>query len=140
MAGDCHLLCLGSGTSPLIVIEERRWFCDRNVVVRIEVPGRGLPVAVRRLVLKHQHERLGLVSLFFHPFQSEVRDDVSRVADVFDSSVVFAVAVRILVIAVGKAVSIVCVVFLIGDFTGSVLVGSLKQVEVILYENSILSR
>ena len=85
----------GEGSTP-VIIEEGRGFGQRNVVVLVQELGSGLPVAVRCLVLKHQHERLSLVSLVLHPFQCEVRDDVSRVANVFDSSVVFAVPVRIL--------------------------------------------
>ena len=38
-----------------------------------------MPVAVRCLVLIHEHERLFLIPLVFHPIQSKVGDDISGV-------------------------------------------------------------
>ena len=63
-----------------VVVEQRLRLGDRHVLVLIEVPRGRLPVAVRRLVLIHQEERLVLVALVLQPVEGHVGDDVGRVA------------------------------------------------------------
>ena len=60
------------------VVEERRRFRVDAILVEAEVLDIGLPLAVRRLVLTHEHERLGLVALG-NPIEGKVGDDVGDV-------------------------------------------------------------
>ena len=60
------------------IVEERRRFRVDAILVEAEVLDIGLPLAVRRLVLAHEHEGLGLVALG-NPIKGEVSDDVGDV-------------------------------------------------------------
>ena len=78
--GDRHLLLPGRLAAATPVVEQRRRLRDLHVVVQGEVVGTGLPVAVWRLVLEHQEERLVVLARLLQPGQREVREDVGGVA------------------------------------------------------------
>ena len=80
---DGHRLVRGSLGAPGVIVPKRLRLGDLHVVKRVEVSRSGLPVAVRRLVLEHQHERLVALALVLQPLKPLVGDDVGRVADVF---------------------------------------------------------
>ena len=46
-------------------------------------------------MLVHQHKRLVLVPLVFHPFQGKVGDDISRISDMLDHFVVLSVPILV---------------------------------------------
>ena len=58
-----------------VVVEERRRLRVDAILVEAEVLDVGLPLAVRRLMLAHQHEGLGLIALG-DPIKREVRHDI----------------------------------------------------------------
>ena len=70
--------------APGVVVEERRRLGIAAIVVVAQVPDRGQPLAVRRLVLAHEQERLGFVAVL-QPVEGEIGDDVGGVTLVFDA-------------------------------------------------------
>ena len=66
-----------------VVVEQRRRLGIVPVVVVAQVSQGGLPVAVGRLVLAHQQERLRPVALL-EPVEARVGDDVGHVALMLD--------------------------------------------------------
>ena len=73
-----HVLITRRDAASGIIVEERRRFGINAIVVEAEVTERRRPFAVRRLMLRHQHERLRLVAPL-QPVEGHVRDDVGRV-------------------------------------------------------------
>ena len=76
-----HLLHPACAGASLPVVEERRRLGQVDVVEVVEVLRPRLPVAVRRLVLEHQHEGPVGVALFPQPLQGQIGEDVGGVAD-----------------------------------------------------------
>ena len=80
--GKRHVLLAFRFATAGIVVEQRVRFRIDAVAVVAEVSQGGRPFAVRRLVLAHQHERLGFIAAF-KPFHGQVGDDVGDVALMF---------------------------------------------------------
>ena len=80
MPVDLHLLHARGVAARRVVVEQRRRFGDRDVVVEAQLVGARQPRPVRRLVLTHQEERLLVVAPLFQPLDREVRRDVGDVA------------------------------------------------------------
>ena len=61
-------------------VKKRFWFRDLDIIVQVQVPWSGHPIAVRRLVLHHQHKRLFRVPAFLKPLDREIGNNVSAIA------------------------------------------------------------
>ena len=79
VVGDRHVLVvLGLAAAGIVVEEGGRLGIDAVAVVAQVAQG-GQPLAMRRLVLAHEQEGPGLVSLA-KPVEAQIGDDVGRVA------------------------------------------------------------
>ena len=83
MPRDGHRLAAGGGGAAGVVVPQRLRLGDFHVVERVKMRRAGLPVAVRRLVLEHQHERFVGRAIILQPCERLVGNDVRRVAGVF---------------------------------------------------------
>ena len=81
-----HLLLSRPTAAADVLVEQIVRLRQRHVVVHIQMLRAGLPVAMRGLVMIHQEERLVLVPLLLKESQRFVRDDVGRIARVFDDT------------------------------------------------------
>ena len=76
---DAHVVIAHSLGAAFESVKKRRGFFVNSVLIKAEVPKRWLPLAVRRFVLAHQHERLRFVAAL-QPVDREIADDIGHVA------------------------------------------------------------
>ena len=75
-----HGLFFERSAAVRVVIKEGVRLRHRHAVEELVMPFGGRPVAVRGLVLGHQHEGLVLILAVLEPFQRFFRDDVRNIA------------------------------------------------------------
>ena len=86
-AGNGHVLVVLSLAAAGVVVKKTGGLRVAAVGVVPQVAQRGQPLAMRRLVLAHEQERLRLVSLA-QPVEAQVGDDVGRVTVLADGPAV----------------------------------------------------
>ncbi len=81
--GDGHLLVLAWLDLLVVVFEERGGLGDRDPFPGLVDLRLGAPLAVRGLVLAHEHEGLTLVAPALEPVEGEIGNDVGGIAGMF---------------------------------------------------------
>ncbi len=82
MPRNSHGLFGGGGGAAFVIIPQRLGLGDFHIVKHVQILRARLPVAMRGLVLVHQHERLLRITILLQPSQCLVGDNIRGVAGV----------------------------------------------------------